>query len=103
MSYAVIRTGGKQYRVSEGQVLQVEKLEGEAGEEVVFGDVLLAKQDDETILTKNKLAPITVKAQIVRQGRGRKLHILKFKRRQGYQRRMGHRQSFTEVRIESIS
>lgn len=103
MEYAVIRTGGKQYRVTEGQTLRVEALDGDPGSDVEFGEVLLARNGDSVVLDPEALAKIKVSARIVRHGRGKKIHILKFKRRKGFQRRQGHRQDFTEVRIASIA
>ena len=102
MSYAVIRTGGKQYRVSVGENLRVEKLEGEVGQEIEFDDLVMVKRDEEIILMRSELADLKVKAKIVRHGRGPKIHVVKFKRRKGYERHLGHRQDFTEVRISSV-
>lgn len=103
MKYAVIRTGGKQYRVEEGQLLRVEKLEGEAGDEVSFKEVLMARDGEKILVEPAGAAAVAVSAKIVRHGRGTKIHILKFRRRKGFQRRQGHRQDFTEVRIQSIA
>jgi large subunit ribosomal protein L21 len=103
MTYAVIRTGGKQYRVSEGESLRVEKVDVPAGEEFDFSDVLLVKRDGKILVDASDLKGLKVKAQVVRHGRGRKIRVYTFKRRKGQERRMGHRQDFTEVRIRSIS
>jgi large subunit ribosomal protein L21 len=102
MTSAIIRTGGKQYRVSEGDTLQVATLGGDAGQAVVF-DQVLAIGGDKPSLGVPLVAGARVEAQIVRHGRGEKLIVFKFKRRKRYQRKMGHRQGFTEVRITSIS
>lgn len=103
MSYAVIRTGGKQYRVREGDRLRVEKLEGDQGQELELDDVLMLNRDGEIVLDRDTLQDVKVKAHITRHGRGRKIRIYKFKRRKGYSRRMGHRQAFTEIHIDSIT
>ena len=103
MPYAVIRTGGKQYRVNEGDNLRIEKIEGEVGQEVEFADVLMLGDGEKAILDAAELEAKKVKAKILRHGRGKKIHVYKFKRRKGYERRQGHRQSFTEVCISSIS
>jgi large subunit ribosomal protein L21 len=102
MSYAVIRTGGKQYRVSEGENLRVEKLDVPKGEEIEFEDVLLVKRDGKILTSGDELKGLKVKAKVIRHGRGAKLRIQTFKRRKGFEKRAGHRQDFTEVRISAI-
>jgi large subunit ribosomal protein L21 len=99
---AVIATGGKQYRVAEGQVISVEKLPGDKGAEVAFTSVLLVSRDDEVIAAPDQLKSARVSGQIVAQGRGRKVSIVKFKRRKNYRRHRGHRQAATTVRIVKI-
>jgi large subunit ribosomal protein L21 len=99
--YAVIKTGGKQYRVSEGDVLRVEKLDVE-GDTVVFDDVLLIAKDGRIDVGTPVLEGAWVKASIMSAGRGRKVEIIKFRRRKHYMRRQGHRQSYTEVKIVAI-
>ena len=101
--YAVIRTGGKQYRVSEGDVLKIEKLEAEDGASVEFGEVLLVSDGKDVKVGAPLLDGGKVQATVVRQGRGDKIQIVKFKRRQNYHRNKGHRQPFTEVKITGIS
>jgi large subunit ribosomal protein L21 len=103
MSYAVIRTGGKQYRVTEGESLRVEKVDVPAGEEIVFDDVLLIKRDGKVLVEGKDLEGLKVKAKVVRHGRGRKIRVFTYWRRKGAERRAGHRQDFTEVRISSIA
>ncbi|OIO71524.1 MAG: 50S ribosomal protein L21 [Zetaproteobacteria bacterium CG_4_9_14_3_um_filter_49_83] len=100
--YAIIRTGGKQYRVQEGDVLRVEKLQAEVGNKVSFEDVLLIGEG-EKILVGADLAKATVSAVVAEEGRGKKVVIFKKRRRKNYRLTKGHRQSFTAVRIESIS
>lgn len=101
MPYAIIRTGGKQYRVSAGDRLRVEKINAEVGQEVALGDVL-ALGEGADLATGQTLAGKAVQAKVVRHGRGRKIHILKFKRRNGEQKRQGHRQDFTEIEVLSL-
>jgi len=101
MAYAVIRTGGKQYRVEPGTLLRVEKLVGEVGATVEFTEVLLAGGDPVRIGTP-LVDGARVRAEIVTQGRDRKVLIFKKKRRKNYRRRRGHRQSITTVRVTEI-
>ena len=99
--YAVIRTGGKQYRVQEGDVLRVEKLETEVGQEVVFEDVLLVGEGD-AIKVGSDISGSSVKAVVTEQARGKKVVIFKKRRRKNYRLTKGHRQSFTAVKIGAI-
>jgi large subunit ribosomal protein L21 len=99
---AVIATGGKQYRVAEGQTISVEKLPGDKGAEVAFTSVLLVSRDGEIIVTPDRLKSARVSARVVSQGRGRKVSVVKFKRRKNYRRNRGHRQLVTTVRITKI-
>lgn len=96
--FAIVRTGGKQYRVAAGDKITVEKLAGEVGDSVELADVLLAGDGGELTST----AGLTVAAEIVAQGRGEKIIIFKKKRRHNYRRRNGHRQSLTLLKIVSI-
>jgi len=102
MSSAIIRNGGQQYRVSTGDVLRLANISGDAGQDVVFDEVL-ALLGDATTLGQPLVKGAKVTAQIVRHGRGEKLVIFKFKRRKRYKRKNGHRQNFTEVKITNIS
>ena len=99
---AVIATGGKQYRVAEGQVISVEKLPGDKGAEVAFASVLLVNKDGEIISAPDRLKSAKVSGTVVSQGRGKKVMVVKFKRRKNYRRHRGHRQSATTVRITTI-
>lgn len=101
--YAIIQTGGKQYRVSEGETLRVEKLAGEAGDSITLDDVLLVGGDGATRIGTPRLAGASVQADILRQDRAKKVIIFKKRRRKGYHKKQGHRQSFTELRITGIS
>ena len=102
MSSAIFRTGGQQYRVSEGDVLRLATIAGDAGQDVVFDEVL-AVVGDATTLGQPLVKGAKVTAQIVRHARGEKLIVFKFRRRQRYKRKNGHRQNFTEVKITGIS
>jgi large subunit ribosomal protein L21 len=99
--YAVIKTGGKQYRVAEGQRLCVEKLVGVAGDKVSLDEVLFVGGDTVKI-GQPLVAGAKVSAEIVNQGRGKKLVIFKFRRRKNYRRKTGHRQPYTELKITGI-
>jgi large subunit ribosomal protein L21 len=99
---AVIATGGKQYRVAPGQVVTVEKLVGDRGAAVEFRSVLLVARDGEVIVAPDRLREARVVGEVVAQGRGRKIKVVKFKRRKNYRRHHGHRQAQTQVRITSI-
>ena len=100
--YAVIKTGGKQYRVSEGDILRVEKLEAEDGAAVEFDQVLMISDGDSVQIGAPTLESGRVQAEVVSSGRGRKVEIIKFKRRQNYRRTKGHRQPYTDVKITGI-
>jgi large subunit ribosomal protein L21 len=97
--FAVIKTGGKQYRVASGDVIKVEKLEGEAGATITLDQVLMAGDTIGTPL----VAGATVSAEVIAQDRGPKIIIFKKKRRQNYRRKNGHRQDLTVLRITEIS
>lgn len=100
--YAVIKTGGKQYRVAEGDVLRVEKLEAEAGAAVAFDQVLMIADGDDVKLGSPLLGGGKVSAEVVAHGRNRKIEVIKFKRRKNYHRKHGHRQHYTEIKITGI-
>jgi large subunit ribosomal protein L21 len=101
--YAVVRTGGKQVRVSAGQAIRVEKLGGEVGDAVSFDEVLLVGGDGETKVGQPLVAGASVSGKITEQGRGEKIIVFKMKRRKGYRRKQGHRQDYTEVVVDSIN
>jgi large subunit ribosomal protein L21 len=100
--FAVVRTGGKQYRVSENDVIVVEKLAGEAGEVIVLGDVLAVGDDKAQTIGTPTVSGASVAAQVLEQTRGDKVIIFKKKRRQGYRRKRGHRQELTALRVTEI-
>ncbi|HXH03950.1 MAG TPA: 50S ribosomal protein L21 [Candidatus Competibacteraceae bacterium] len=101
--YAVIKTGGKQYRVAEGQTLKVEKLDAAEGASVEFDQVLMIADGDKVVVGAPLVAGGKVTATVKSQGRGEKVEIVKFRRRKHHRKQMGHRQYFTEVRITGIS
>jgi large subunit ribosomal protein L21 len=101
--YAVIKTGGKQHRVSEGDVLKVEKLQGQKGDAVVFEEVLLVSKEDQTRVGTPVVEGAKVVGEIVHQGKGPKIIIFKKKRRKGFLKKTGHRQPLTQIRIKEIS
>lgn len=101
--YAVIMSGGKQYCVSEGEVIRIEKLGADSGSEVEFKDVLLVRADDKTHIGLPKVEGAVVKGVVEKVGQGDKVLVFKYKKKKQYRRTRGHRQHFSEVRIEKIS
>lgn len=102
MTSAIIRSGGQQYRVSEGDLLRLETIAGEAGNAITFEEVL-ALGGENSVIGQPLVNGAKVTAEIVRQSRGEKLIVFKFRRRKRYKRKMGHRQNYTTVKITSIS
>lgn len=101
--FAVIRTGGKQYRVTEGQYLKIENLGIEVGDSITFDQVLLTSDGENLSVGKPYIAGTSVTAEVISNGRAKKVMIIKFKRRQNYRRTKGHRQEYSEVQIKSIN
>jgi large subunit ribosomal protein L21 len=101
--YAVFRSGGKQYRAAKGDVLRVEKIDGDEGATVNFDEVLLVGEGSDIKVGSPTVAGSSVSAKVVRQGKSRKVPVVKFKRRQNYLRQGSHRQFFTEVEITGIT
>ena len=99
--YAIIATGGKQYKVSEGDVIKVEKIDAEAGNTVTFDQVIAVS--DDTLKVGSDVANATVSATVIEQGRYRKVIVYKYKRKSGYHKKNGHRQYFTQVKIDKIN
>ena len=102
-SYAIIQTGGKQYRVAEGDVLKVEKLPAKSGEEVKIDEVLFAKNDGKSLVGKPKISGASVTAEVIRQFRAPKIIVYKERQKKVYKKTQGHRQWLTELRIKNIS
>ena len=100
--YAVIKAGGKQHRVFEGEILRIEKIEQETGAVVQFDEVLMVASADEITIGSPLVEGATVKAEVVQHGRGDKVKIIKFRRRKHSMKRQGHRQWFTEIKITDI-
>ncbi|MXX32243.1 MAG: 50S ribosomal protein L21 [Chloroflexi bacterium] len=101
--YAVIRSGGKQYRVSPGQRLKLERFDGEAGDRVTFSDVLLVSGGGEVAVGAPTVESASVTGEIVEQGRGRKIRVFRYKNKTRYRRLRGHRQLHTDVRVDEVS
>lgn len=101
--YAVIKTGGKQYRVQEGQKLLVEKLDHEVGQVFQLNPVLMVSNGDKLHVGNPLVKGAVVQAEVIKHGRDKKVTILKFRRRKHHMKQMGHRQSFTQIKITSIA
>jgi len=101
--YAIIKTGGKQYKVAEGDTIKVEKLDAEIGETVAFDDVKLLAKDDGAVVDKKELESVKVEGTVLAQEKAKKIIVLKFKRRKGYKRKQGHRQKLTSLQITKIN
>lgn len=102
MGYAIIKTGGKQYKVTEGQILSVEKLDGDLGSQLSFDQVLMVANEKGTNVGQPLISGAKVQAKIVDQGKGKKVTMVKFKRRKHSMKWQGHRQHFTKVEITAI-
>lgn len=100
--YAVVNTGGKQYKVQKGETLRIEKIPGEVGSSVTFDKVLMVADGENIRVGQPVLENVAVLAQIVEQDKAKKILIFKYKRRKRYRRKNGHRQSFTAIRIDGI-
>lgn len=103
MTYAIIKTGGKQYRVSEGDTIRVEKIQGEVGSSVELDEVLMLGGGDDVSVGTPLVSGAKVTAEIVAQDRAKKIIVFKMKRRKNYRRKQGHRQPYTELRITGVS
>ena len=101
--YAVIKSGGKQYKVTPGDIVRVESLEGQKGDMVEIKDVYMIVDGDKMSVGKPKLDSAKITAEVVEQGRGEKLLIFKHRRRKGYRRTNGHRQNYTAIKIKEIT
>ena len=103
MSYAIIKTGGKQFKVEPGDTLRIPSLPGDAGAAIEFNEVLFGSDGSASVVGVPAIVGAKVTGEIVKQGRGEKIIVFKFKRRKNYARKQGHRQGFTEVRINHIT
>jgi large subunit ribosomal protein L21 len=101
--YAVIKTGGKQYRVAPGDTIRIERVSGDVGEAVTFGSVLAVHTEDKKLLSGSHAAKAKVTGKIVQQGRSKKVTVLKFKKTNQYKISRGHRQNYTAVQVSDIS
>lgn len=101
--YAVVETGGKQYKVTEGEIVKVEKLNAEAGDKVTLDQVLMVKDDNGAVKVGSPLLDgAKVVAEVIEQGRGKKIMVYKYKKRKNQRKKQGHRQAFTKIKIEKI-
>jgi large subunit ribosomal protein L21 len=101
--YAIVQAGGKQYRVREGDVVRIEKTDGEPGQEILLDKILLVGNDEEGVRVGTPfLEDVRVRAEILAQRRGRKVVVFKFKRRKNHRKKQGHRQAYTGIRIKAI-
>jgi large subunit ribosomal protein L21 len=101
--YAVVNSGGKQYKVQQGQVLRVEKIPGDVGNPVIFDRVLMFSDGENVSIGQPSLEDVAVEGHIIEQGKAKKIIVFKYKRRKRYRRKRGHRQEFTAVLIDSIA
>lgn len=101
--YAVIKTGGKQYKVAVGEKLKIEQIPADVESQIILEEVLMVTDGDQVVIGTPHVEGATVKATVVAHGRGEKIRIFKMRRRKHYQKRQGHRQNFTEIRIDAIS
>ena len=100
--YAVIETGGKQYRVQEGDVLFVEKLDANEGDTISFDKVLLMSKDGDIVAGKPYVENVKVEANVLQQGKAKKIIVFKYKAKKNYKKKQGHRQPFTKIKVEKI-
>ena len=101
--YAVVNTGGKQYKVQQGDILKVEKIPGDVGSPVTFDRVLMFSDGENISIGQPELDNVAVEGHIVKQGRAKKIIVFKYKRRKRYRRKQGHRQAYTAVKIDKIA
>ena len=101
--YAVVKTGGREYRVSKGDLIRVEKLEGKAGDQVELKDVLMVSKEGETLVGTPHLTHVVIKGEIIEESKGKKVLTYKMKRRKNYRRFKGHRQTYTTLKVNDIA
>jgi large subunit ribosomal protein L21 len=100
--YAIIKTGGKQFKVAEGDIIKVEKLKAEIGATVTFDDIKLFEKDGNAVVVKEKLGAVKVEGTVLSVEKAKKILTIKFRRRKGYKRKIGHRQKLTKLQITKI-
>ncbi len=100
--YAIVHTGGKQYKIHKGDILRVEKIPGEVGSPVAFDKVLMFSDGQNVTIGRPVIDNVAVKGHIVRQGKAKKVIVFKYKKRKRYRRKLGHRQQYTEIKIDRI-
>ena len=100
--YAIVKTGGKQYKIHEGDIIRIEKIDGNIGNPISFDQVLMFSDGENTSIGQPVLDNVAVKGHIVEQGKGKKIIVFKYKRRKRFRRKQGHRQQFTAVQIDAI-
>lgn len=100
--YAIIVTGGKQYKVTEGEIFSVEKLDGAAGDKLTLGQVLMVKDDSGVKIGSPLLDGAKVTVEVIEQGRGKKITVYKYKKRKNERKKQGHRQAYTKLKVEKI-
>jgi len=103
LMYAVVKTGGKEYRISQGDLIRVEKVEGKAGDQVTMKDILMVSHEGQVQVGNPLLANAVITGEIVQQVKGKKVLTYKMKRRKNYRRTKGHRQTYTYIRVNDIS
>lgn len=103
MSYAVIESGGKQYKVKSGDIIDIEKVDGEKGTKVTFDKVMLCCKDGETLIGKPYIKDISVEGEVLSQFKGKKIIIFKYKPKKRYRRKTGHRQNYTKIKIGNVA
>jgi large subunit ribosomal protein L21 len=103
LMYAVVKTGGKEYRISQGDLIRVEKMEGKVGDQVTMKDILMVSHEGQVQVGNPLLANAVITGEIVQQVKGKKVLIYKMKRRKNYRRTKGHRQTYTYIRVNDIS
>ena len=100
--YAIVNTGGKQYKIQEGDILRIEKIPGDIGSDVDFAQVLMVSDGENVTIGTPALENVGIKAHIVDQGKAKKILVFRYKRRKRYRRKQGHRQQYTAVKIDKI-
>lgn len=100
--YAIVKTGGKQYKIHEGDIIRVEKIPGSVGNPISFDKVLMFSDGENVSIGKPALDNVTIKGRIVEQGKNKKIIVFKYKRRKRYRRKQGHRQEYTAIKIDQI-